>query len=71
MALKGYVPGDHDHHIVAEAERGEQVALDAYEDALKGMLPPTVTEMVEMQREAILKAVDRIRTVDMGYSLGN
>jgi uncharacterized protein (TIGR02284 family) len=71
MALKGYAPGNHDHHIVAEAERGEQVALDAYEDALNGMLPPTVMETVEMQRDAILKAVERIRTVDMGYSIAD
>ena len=69
MVLKGYVPGRHDHHIVAEAERGEQAALDAYEDALNGMLPPTATELVEMQRDAIVTAVDRIRTLDMGYSI--
>jgi len=68
MTLKGLVPGRHDHHIVTEAERGEQVALDAYEDALNGMLPPTVSGLVESQREAILKATDRIRTVAMGYS---
>jgi uncharacterized protein (TIGR02284 family) len=71
MALKGYVPGDHDHHVVAEAERGEKAALDAYEDALNGMLPPTVTEIVEMQRDAIMKAIDRIKTIDMGYSLAD
>jgi uncharacterized protein (TIGR02284 family) len=71
MVLKGYVPGNHDHHIIAEAERGEQVALDAYEDALNGMLPPTVIEVVEAHRGAILKAIDRIRTFDMGYSIAD
>jgi uncharacterized protein (TIGR02284 family) len=71
MVFKGLVPGRHDHHIVAEAERGEQVALDAYEDALKGPVPPTVTELIESQRETILKAHDRIRSVDMGYSLAD
>lgn len=71
MALKGLVPGRHDHHIVAEAERGEHVALDAYEDALNGPLPPTATEVVESQREAILKAKDRIRSFDMGYSIAD
>jgi uncharacterized protein (TIGR02284 family) len=69
MALKGLVPGRHDHHIVGEAQRGEQVALDAYEDALNGMLPPTVVEIVEAQRDAILHDVDRMRTIDMGYSV--
>jgi len=71
MALKGLVPGRHDHRIVAEAERGEHAALDAYEQALNGMLPPTVTELLETQREAIAKAVDRMRTFDMGYSIAD
>lgn len=68
MVLKGRVPGRHDHHIVAEAERGEQVVLHAYEDALNGILPPTVTEVIESQRDAILEAHDRIRSVEMGYT---
>ena len=71
MVLKGLVPGRHDHHIVAEAERGEEAALDAYGDALNGMLPPTVTETVESQRDAIVEAHERIRTIDMGYSIAD
>lgn len=71
MVLKGFAPGHHDHHIVTEAERGEQAALNAYEDALNGMLPPTVSEVIEAQREAMLKANDRIRSVDMGYSIAD
>lgn len=71
MVLKGFVPGRHDHKIIAEAERGEHAALDAYEEALNGMLPPTVSELIEAQREAIMKATDRIRTFDMGYSIAD
>lgn len=71
MALKGFVPGRHDHHIVGEAERGEHAALDAYEDALSGMLPPTVLELIESQRDAIAKATESIRSVDMGYSVAD
>ena len=41
MSLKAHVPGHVDHAIVAEAERGEQAALFAYDEALSGMLPPT------------------------------
>jgi len=63
------VAGRHTHHIVAEAERGEHAALDAYDDALNRMLPPTATDVIESQREAIRQAVDRIRTVDTGDSL--
>lgn len=68
MSLKGLIPGQHDHAIVTEAARGEHAALDAYEDALNGMLPPTVTSLIEAQREAMQKANDHIRTIDMGYS---
>jgi uncharacterized protein (TIGR02284 family) len=68
MTLKAHVPGQHDHGIVAEAERGEHAALDAYDEALHGMLPPTATELVEAQQSALHDAVDRIRAVDMGYS---
>jgi uncharacterized protein (TIGR02284 family) len=64
MVLRGIVPGDHDHAIVTEAERGEHAALNAYKDALNGMLPPTVIDLVEEQRDAIRAANERIRTVD-------
>ncbi|HEY5618572.1 MAG TPA: PA2169 family four-helix-bundle protein [Vicinamibacterales bacterium] len=67
MLLRDLVPGQHDHTIVTEAERGEHAALDAYDEALNGMLPPTVTDLVETQRDAIQQANERIRTVDMGY----
>ena len=68
MNLKAHVPGHHDHTIVTEAERGEHAALDAYEDALSGMLPPTVTDLIEAQQSAMQAAIDRIRSFDMGYS---
>ena len=66
LLLRGFVPGHHDHSIVMEAERGEHAALSAYNDALNGMLPPTVTDLVETQRGAIETANERIRTVEMG-----
>ena len=67
MVLRGIVPGDHDHAIVTEAERGEHAALNAYKDALSGMLPPTVIDLVEEQRDAIRVANERIRTVDTSW----
>lgn len=66
MMLRGLVPGTHDHAIVTEAERGEHAALNAYIDALNGMLPPTVTDLIESQRSAIEAANERIRTIEMG-----
>ena len=68
MGLKGLVPGHHDHMIVTEATRGEHAALDVYQEALNGMLPPTVIGLVEQQRDAMQKASDRIRAFDMGYA---
>ena len=69
MTLKGLVPGSHNHKLIAEAERGEHYALNAYEEALNGMLPPTAIPIVEAQREAIGRANERIRTYDMGYAV--
>ena len=68
IGLKGLVPGHNDHGIVTEAERGEHAALNAYEDALNGMLPPTPTRLIEAQREAMQKANDRIHAIDTGYA---
>jgi uncharacterized protein (TIGR02284 family) len=68
IGIKGLVPGHHDHGIVTEAERGEHAALGAYEDALNGMLPPTVSGLIEAQREAMQKANERIHAIDTGYS---
>ena len=66
--FKAHVPGHQDHAIVTEAERGEHAALDAYDEALHGMLPPTVTELIEAQQQAMQEAIARIRSVDMGCS---
>ncbi len=68
MGLRSLVPGHHDHAVVTEAERGDQFAIDAYQDALSGMLPPTVIDLIEPQRDEMKKDNDRIRSVDMGYS---
>jgi uncharacterized protein (TIGR02284 family) len=49
MNVKAHVPGHLDQTIVAEAERGDHAAIKAYDDALNGMLPPTVIHIVEAQ----------------------
>ena len=60
MNVKAHVPGHHDQSIVAEAERGEHAAIKAYDEALNGMLPPTVIDIVEAQREAMRSTHKRI-----------
>jgi uncharacterized protein (TIGR02284 family) len=64
MNLKGLVPGDHDHAIVSEAERGEHAAQRAYQDALNGMIPPTSRETIERQCVAVQHAYRRIDALD-------
>ena len=66
--VKSHVPGHNDHSIVAEARRGEQKAEEAYQEALNGMLPPTVVELIETQQNRMHEVVDRIRAIDMGYA---
>ena len=67
MELKSLVPGNHDHTLVTEAKRGEQRAIDAYNEALNGMLPPDAIDLIEQQRDAMISDGDRIRAIDMGY----
>jgi uncharacterized protein (TIGR02284 family) len=53
------------HHderaVIAEAERGEGAAVAIYKDAIEGMLPPTVRDLVERQYEEIRHSHERIR----------
>lgn len=69
IGLKSLVLGPHhDHAVVTEAERGDKHAIFAYQEALGGMLPPTVIDLIEQQRDAMRKDNERIRSVDMGYA---
>jgi uncharacterized protein (TIGR02284 family) len=64
MNILAHVPGHPDHTIVVEAERGERAALATYDEALGGMLPPTVTGLVEAQRDELEVALAHIHEVD-------
>lgn len=68
IGLKSLASGHQDHAVVTEAERGEQIAIDAFDAALGGMLPPTVISLIEQQRDTMKKDNERIRSIDMGYS---
>jgi uncharacterized protein (TIGR02284 family) len=57
MGLKGAVSRHHDEALLAEAERGEHAAIHAYEEALQGLLPPTVSDLVERQLASIRGAL--------------
>ena len=63
MDLKGAVTGKDDHSILEEAERGEDVAVKAYRDALGKDLPTDLRSVVEHQYQAVEKSHQKIRSL--------
>ena len=63
MTLRGRLTHDHDNAFVSEAARAEQTTIEAYEEALHGMLPPTALETIERQYAQVREANERIRTI--------
>ena len=61
LDIKSVVTGKDDHAIVSEAERGEDVAKSAYEDALKQALPATAQATVQQQAARVRQAHDYVR----------
>ena len=61
LDIKSAVTGKDDHAIVAEAERGEDVAKTAYENALKEALPASAQTLVQQQSAKVRQAHDQVR----------
>jgi uncharacterized protein (TIGR02284 family) len=59
--IKSVVTGKSDHAILAEAERGEDVAKAAYEKAVKEALPADVAAIVQQQATKVREAHDHVR----------
>ena len=70
MNLKDALSNQPDDMLLAEAERGERAAIDAYAGALDGMLPPTVTDIVERQHTTIRGAYARLLEIANARKLG-
>lgn len=66
--IKSVVTGKDDHKIIAEAERGEDVAKAAYESALKEALPVQVTALVSRQAALVRAAHDQVRAMEKSSS---
>jgi uncharacterized protein (TIGR02284 family) len=64
MNLRDAMSRHHDDALLGEAERGERAAIHTYREALQGMLPPTVSDIVERQHAAIRGAHGRIVAFD-------
>jgi uncharacterized protein (TIGR02284 family) len=59
--IKSAVTGQDDAAILNECERGEDVAKNAYKDALAADLPSNVTSVIQAQATQVQQAHDRIR----------
>lgn len=62
--IKSAVTGKDDSSIIAEAERGEDVAKEAYENALKEQLPDMTRALVQRQSTLVRAAHDRVRALE-------
>lgn len=64
MNIKSAVLGQSDDAIVREAERGEDVAVKAFQSALEAELPVDVRAVVERQFLQVKEAHDRISALE-------
>lgn len=62
--IKSTVTGADDNAIVAEAERGEDSAKKAYEDALQQPLLPQTLALLREQSMKVHDAHDRVRSLE-------
>jgi uncharacterized protein (TIGR02284 family) len=70
MNLKAAITGKDDEAIVAECERGEDAAVERYEDALEKDLPPEIRLLVDKQYRGTLQNRDRIRELHQTIKSG-
>ena len=63
LDIKSVVTGKDDHAILVEAERGEDVAKNAFEAALKESLPDSALMLVQVEAAKVRQAHDYVRTL--------
>ncbi len=66
--LKSVVTGRDDQQIIAEAERGEDVAKAAFQSALGEPLPAQVRALVERMAAGVRAAHDQVRAMEKSTS---
>ncbi|HEY9445629.1 MAG TPA: PA2169 family four-helix-bundle protein [Burkholderiales bacterium] len=62
--IKSTVTGRDEASVLAECERGEDVAKESYEDALKKDLPANIRAIVERQYRGVLQNHDTVRSLE-------
>lgn len=61
--IKSAVTGQDEGAVLAECERGEDSAVNNYQDAMKQSLPASVQQIVQRQYTQVKEAHDRIRAL--------
>lgn len=67
MDVKGAITGNDDKAVIAEAERGEDVALRRYQDALDAELPAPIRSTIQRQYTEVRQAHDRVRALERAF----
>jgi uncharacterized protein (TIGR02284 family) len=68
MDLKAAATGQDEGAIIAECERGEDLAVKAYHKAVATPLPPDVRAIVERQLIKVQEAHDQVRSLERVHS---
>jgi uncharacterized protein (TIGR02284 family) len=63
LDIKSAITGKDDHAILAEAERGEDVAKSAFENALKAVPPGATQALVQRLALSVRQAHDDVRNL--------
>jgi uncharacterized protein (TIGR02284 family) len=63
MDVKSALGASSGHSILAECERGEDVAEKVYREAMSSGLPPEYSKVVETQYQTIQRTHDRIKAL--------
>src|ERR1051326_7457076 len=61
IEVKAAVTGSDEDALIAECERGEDAAKEAYEKALKEYMPAEITQLIQAQYDAVKESHDRFR----------
>ena len=62
--IKSAIMGKDDASVLAECERGEDVAKSSYQRALEKELPAEIRAIVERQDQGVLQHHDRVRALE-------
>ena len=62
--IKQAIMGKDDAAVLAECERGEDVAKSSYQKALAKDLPPSIKAIVERQYQGVLQHHDHVRALE-------